>query len=141
MLVSRKQGTIRLVVAQQPYNCGDCKNLDGSWSRAERAERWCTLPDHGRPAWAGASPRGYRGQLGKRERGEWVREDIGVTGCPAGYQDSHFAASVSAYARLSGRSNRLYDRLEDDLTIEAVHFYESHVEGCRGLFEHARVMG
>lgn len=123
----RRQGTARfLPVLQAATHCA----LPGFDQRAWTGERLATLP----PVYMGAPSRyDLEGQTN-----DWYRpnEDIENEGCPGAWYRSPFVASVLRYTRRpdgnGGRvPNRLLDRCDDELVIEAVETLEAHEDAWR----------
>lgn len=112
-------------------SCEDCyREEDRAWDECTRKDQLCTRKGQGPVLWAIRStlPRMWMGAPG-RDR---PREDIDLTGCPAGYRYSRFVESVMRYVRTEKRSNPLYDRCTDDLIHEAV----TYLERCQDGLEH-----
>lgn len=108
----------------------------------------CALPGFDQRKWTGEGPRGfgllpiYMGAPKRYDRegkdDDWSRpnEDIANEGCPGAWYRSPFVVSVLRYTRRpdgnGGRvPNRLLDRCDDDLVIEAVETLEAHEDAWR----------
>lgn len=123
-----------------PFDCDKyCRAPGGHFVAGERAARACTRTDLPRVEWD-VDPerlRFYVGRYPDRELGEdWERpKESDDSGCPGGYQRSPLLWGLARYLRHRAEggqrvTNPLFDRLEDELVIEAVLHFEREQERC-----------